>query len=122
MTGFRQDIPQILPELDIFLITSKTEGLGTSILDALACNVPVVAAQAGGIPEIIIDQQTGLSAPVGDSTKLAQQVNYLLQNPVLKNQLIRNATKHLEAFTTATMANKTLNVYEKVLLSSHIIR
>ena len=54
--GFRNDVPDILGELNVFLITSKTEGLGTSILDALAAKVPVVATRAGGIPEIIKDK------------------------------------------------------------------
>ena len=48
--GFRKDIPQLLPEIDVLIYTSKEEGLGTSILDALASGVPVLATQAGGIP------------------------------------------------------------------------
>lgn len=52
-TGFRNDINELLPELNLFLMTSKTEGLGTTILDAFAAQVPVVATQAGGIPEIV---------------------------------------------------------------------
>ena len=55
-----EDIYEILPELDIFLMTSKTEGLGSSILDAYACKVPVVATIAGGIPEIVLHEKTGL--------------------------------------------------------------
>ena len=75
MTGFRKDIPKILPELDIFLFSSKTEGLGTSLLDAFACQVPVVATNAGGVPELIIHEKTGLLSPTKDPQSLAKNVS-----------------------------------------------
>jgi len=67
LSGFRKDVPVILPEVDVFLFTSQEEGLGTSLLDALACKVPVVATCAGGVPEIIEDGKTGLLAEVKDA-------------------------------------------------------
>ena len=65
-TGFLKNIDQVLPSLDIFLMSSKTEGLGTSVIDAQAAKVPVVATAAGGIPELIRHEETGLLAEVGD--------------------------------------------------------
>src|SRR5690606_2850452 len=59
-TGFRNDVPKLMRELHMFLITSRTEGLGTSILDAFASDVPVVATRAGGIPEIVHHGESGL--------------------------------------------------------------
>ncbi|MCB0395928.1 MAG: glycosyltransferase [Flavobacteriales bacterium] len=114
LTGFREDIPLILPGIDVFLITSSTEGLGTSILDAFACDVPVVATRAGGIPEIVIDNQTGLSAPVGDAEALAEQVIRMLQEPGLRQSMVGAARKHLQNFSREATAKRTLEVYRKI--------
>jgi len=115
LTGFRNDIEQILPELDIFLFTSETEGLGTSLLDAIACQVPIVATQAGGVPEIIIHQKTGLLAPIKDTEALAKSVLQLRNDEGLKTQIIEGANSHLQAFTIDSLSNKTHEVYKKFL-------
>jgi L-malate glycosyltransferase len=115
MTGFRNDIPDILPELDIFLITSETEGLGTTIIDAFACKVPVVATRAGGIPELVIHEKTGLLSPVKDSVVLASNVERYLDNAALVSDIIQNSTEHARSFTTKITAEKTLDCYTGVL-------
>lgn len=114
-TGFRNDIPQIIPELDVFLFTSKTEGLGTSLLDAFACNVPVVATDAGGVSEIVIHEQTGLLAPVGNVAKLAYQVKRLIDDRNLRTHLIQEAARHVKLFDTCKMAIQYKQVYEQVI-------
>ncbi|MDQ3051012.1 MAG: glycosyltransferase [Bacteroidota bacterium] len=111
MTGFRNDMADILPELDLMLITSETEGLGTAILDAFACGVPVVATAAGGIPELVIHEKTGLLASVGDIQGLAQQVVRIMSEPELRKLLIDGAAVHLEAFTMEATASKTITEY-----------
>lgn len=111
LTGFRTDIADILPELDLLLITSETEGLGTAILDAFACKIPVVATAAGGIPEIVIHEKTGLLAAVGDAVALASQVLRLLNNPDLKKNMVEGASVHLNDFTKETTATKTVAEY-----------
>jgi glycosyltransferase involved in cell wall biosynthesis len=116
-TGFRKDIPKILPCLDVFLITSETEGLGTSILDAFACKVPVVATRAGGIPEIVKHEITGLTAEVKNAEELASQVLRLIGNKGLRTQFIDNGLALLSEFSTQAVAAKTLKHYESVLSS-----
>ncbi len=113
--GFRTDIPEILEDLDVFLITSKTEGLGTSILDAFACNVPVVATAAGGIPEIVIDEQSGLLAPIKSPKLLAHQVKRLLNEDQLRLDILSGAKKVLNSHAKSITAEKTLLVYQEVL-------
>lgn len=113
--GFRKDIPQILGSLDIFLITSTSEGLGTSVLDAFACNVPVVATRAGGIPEMVIDNRTGLTATARDGEGLSDQVLKILSDPVLKNNLITGARHHLANFTKEKMAHDTCRLYSDII-------
>ncbi len=111
LLGFRNDIPYILPELDLFLFTSKTEGLGSSLLDALYCGVPIVSTAAGGIPEIIQHEKNGLLAPVGDATSLARSVKRLLEEPALRNKLVKQGRETVKAFSKAEMARKTVEVY-----------
>ena len=113
--GFRQDIPEILPELDLFLITSETEGLGTTILDAFACQVPVVATDGGGIPEIVKNNHTGMLASVRDYNTLATHVLNVLTISSLRSRLIANATTFVQNFTKEATAAKTLAVYQEVL-------
>ncbi len=114
-TGFREDIPKILPEFDVFLCTSRTEGLGTSILDAFACKVPVVATQVGGIPEMVFHQETGMLAPLGDFQTLAAHTYQVIQEPVLRQKLVANASQHLKNFTKENMAKQTQAVYQEIL-------
>lgn len=114
-TGFRKDIPQLMPELDVLLVTSETEGLGTTILDAFSCHTPVVATAAGGIPEIVRHGQTGLLAPVKDANTLAGHVKQLLNTPPLGKQLTENAYQLALTFTKEHTAHKTAAVYKEVL-------
>lgn len=114
-TGFITNLSQTLPELDVFLITSKTEGLGTSILDAFASKVPVVATNAGGIPELVIHEKTGLIAPVKDHEKLAENVNRVLNEPDLRERLITNAYDFVQGFSKEKTAERTLTVYREIL-------
>ncbi len=115
LLGYRSDVPDLLPDFDIFLITSKTEGLGTSILDAFACKVPVVATKAGGIPEIVINNQTGMLASVGNATELAENVIKILNNNELRKILTTNAFDSLSGYTVEKMSQATLNVYQSIL-------
>lgn len=110
-TGFRSDIAEILPELDIFLITSETEGLGTSVIDAFACKVPVVATRAGGIPELVKHEKSGLLADVKDSKELANQIERFLTQSVKTESIIKEQQKILKLFTKSATAEKTLAEY-----------
>lgn len=115
LTGFRNDIESILPELDIFLITSETEGLGTSILDAFACRVPVVATKAGGIVELVEHEETGLLADVKNVEALAKNVLRLVENEALKKRLVMNAFKKVQYFSTENVGRKTYEIYKTIL-------
>ena len=115
LTGFRSDIPSVLPEADVFLFTSKTEGLGTSILDAFAAEVPVVSTPAGGIPELVIHDQTGLIGGIKNPSQLAEQVIRLVEEPALGQQLTAGAYQHLQQFTKEQTAEQTLKIYQKIL-------
>ena len=115
MIGFRNDIPEILAELDLFMITSKTEGLGTSIIDAFAAAVPVLATRAGGIPELVEDEKTGLLCEVGDSKALANSIVKLKNDPELGDRLKVAASEKVKKFSKRETAQSTLAVYHNLL-------
>ncbi|MBI1305205.1 MAG: glycosyltransferase [Bacteroidetes bacterium] len=117
-TGYRNDLPEILPDLDIFLFTSKTEGLGTTVLDAIASGIPVVATSAGGVPEMIINEETGLLCDVGDVDSLAQNLIRLSSDEDLKSRLIKGAKDILPDFSVESMVNGNLEVYRNCLEKS----
>lgn len=115
LTGFRYDIPKILPEIDVFLFTSKTEGLGSSLLDAFAGRVPVVATAAGGVPEIVINEKTGLLSPVKDPSQLAENILRITADRNLRNLLVENASRFVKDFSKENTAKRTLEIYREVL-------
>lgn len=114
-TGFRTDIVDLLPELDLLLFTSKMEGLGTSLLDAQAAGVPIVATKAGGIPEIIKDGINGKLAPVGDAKALATAVHEVLTNKGLRRQLSQAGHQSVKSFSKDQMAQRMLEQYQNIL-------
>lgn len=115
MIGFRNDIPQILADLDLFMITSKTEGLGTSILDAFASGVPVLATDAGGIPELVDNGKSGVLCEVGDKRNLATELLRLRKDLALRQLLIEGAREKVKQFSKSKTAEETLKVYSELL-------
>ncbi len=115
LTGFREDITDILPSIDILLLTSKTEGLGTSLLDAQLCEVPIVATATGGIPEVIQHEENGLLAPPRNPAKLAAQLERLIISNSHRKELSQNAKKTVQSFSKEAMTTQTIKVYETVL-------
>ncbi len=109
--GFRPDIPEFLADLDCFLFTSEMEGLGTSILDAFASETPVVATKAGGIPELVIHEKTGLLYPTKSPIDLASGVFKIKEEPTLVSEIKANALEHLSNFSPENLARKTLDHY-----------
>jgi glycosyltransferase involved in cell wall biosynthesis len=87
MLGFRSDVPEILPALDVFMFSNLWGGLGRSPTEALAAGVPIVAFPVNGVPELVIDGVTGLHARVGDAADLAAKAALLLDQPDLARRL-----------------------------------
>ena len=79
--GFRTDLEQVIPHVDIVVHPAFKEGLGVSLLEAAACGVPIIACRAGGIPEIVQDKFNGYLVKPGDSKSLARHIIALLDEP-----------------------------------------
>ncbi len=114
-TGFRNDVDQIFPDLDILLFSSEKEGLGTTILDAFAAGVPVVATDAGGIPEIVKHEETGFLGKIRKPETLAAGVGRLINEPQIRNEIIERAHRYVRQFSKEVTAARTLELYSKLI-------
>lgn len=115
MTGFLKNIGEALCSLDLFLFTSKTEGLGTSVLDAMAAGIPIVATRAGGVSEMIETGHNGYLAEVGDEENLAKCVLEVLKNASIRSKFISNSLEKVKEFSYQATTKKTIEVYQEVL-------
>lgn len=113
--GFRTDVPSLLAGCDCFVMCSVLEGLCTSLLDALALRRAAVGSAVGGIPEVLIDGETGLTVPPHDPAALAAAVVRVLGDPVLAARLGEQGRAHVErGFTVDAMVEGNLRVYEEL--------
>lgn len=113
--GFRKDIPHILFSLDLFVLSSHLEGLGTSILDAMACRLPVIATRVGGIPEIVTHRKTGLIVPPRDPSALAKAVLKLYNDRDLASRLGQKGYEVVhQKFSAESKADKVISLYKRL--------
>ncbi len=115
LLGFREDALQILRHLDVFVLSSRLEGLGTSVLDAMAAGIPVVATGVGGIPEMIETEISGLLVAPQNPAALAEALERILSDSSLKQKLIKGGRDKVQFFSAEKMAQSTRAVYQRVL-------
>ena len=87
LPGFRADVLGCMKGFDLFVMSSVTEGLGTSLLDAMACSTPIVATTAGGIPEVVDDGVTGVLVPPRDHQAMADAIVRMLSDEPRRRRL-----------------------------------
>jgi len=116
--GYVQDMRAFFGTCDLVLFPSLPsfgEGFGLAALEAMAAGVPVLASEAGPLPEVV-DAESGLVLPPGDVGAWAEAIADLVTDPVRRHQMGEKArTRAAERFSVATMANRTVGVYEEVL-------
>jgi glycosyltransferase involved in cell wall biosynthesis len=114
--GERRDVDRLLSAMDLFVLSSRTEGLGSTILDAFALGVPVVATRAGGTPDLIEDGRTGRLCAVGDPAALAAAMARALADPRASAAMAAAARERfLAEFTDREMAARTAACYREAL-------
>jgi glycosyltransferase involved in cell wall biosynthesis len=115
LTGFRSDVLSLQKGFDVFAMSSVSEGLGTSALDAMACGRPVVATRVGGLPEVVAHRETGLLVPARDPASLAEAIIELLQDRNLREHCGNAAQERVrERFNADRMIDETVEVYRRV--------
>ena len=116
MVGFRNDLRRVMPNLYAVIHPAEKEGLGVALLQASACSVPVVAARAGGIPEVVRHDENGLTFDVGDVGALKQHLVHLLSDRRLRDRLGEEGRRlATSAFSIDAMVEGNLAVYHSLL-------
>jgi glycosyltransferase involved in cell wall biosynthesis len=120
LVGFRPDVLSLHKAFDIFVMSSVTEGLGTSLLDAMAAGKPVVATMTGGIPEVVVDEETGFLVPPRDHAAMAEAIVALLKDEALRRRTGEaGRARACTLFSAERMVQETLRVYQRVALHPH---
>lgn len=116
LIGTRDDVDRILGEADIFVLASRSEGMPMSVLEAMAAGVPVVATAVGGVPELVVEGETGLLVPPGDGSALAQAIERLLDDADLRRRLGEAGRRRVETtFSLRNWQSAHLELYTELL-------
>lgn len=111
----KEKVAQLMAAADVFALPSKAESFGLTLLEASAVGVPVVCANAGGVPEVFQDGFNGLLYPPGDDDAMARAIIRLIQDRELARSISANAVETASNFTWERTAEQTLQVYKEVL-------
>jgi glycosyltransferase involved in cell wall biosynthesis len=115
LPGFRTDVLGCIKGFDVFAMSSVTEGLGTSLLDAMACSKPIVATSVGGIPEVVVDGENGLLVAPRNHSAMADAIVRLLTDERLRGRMGEAGLARVrEHFTVERMVSETAAVYARV--------
>lgn len=116
LPGSRDDVPELLRGLDLFVLPSLAEGISNTILEALASGLPVVATQVGGNAELVVPDVCGALVPAGDRAALARAfLDYLACPGRLAEQGARGRARAVEVFSIDTMVSAYAGTYDRVL-------
>jgi N-acetyl-alpha-D-glucosaminyl L-malate synthase BshA len=109
-------VEEVLVGADLFLLPSETESFGLAALEALSCEVPVIASRAGGLPEVVRDGENGFLLPVGDVEGMARAALSLLEDPD-RHRAFAQASRRwaVERFDQAAIVARYRSIYERTL-------
>ncbi len=110
------ELPRTMAQFDVMVMPSLYESFGVSALEASACGVPVIASDAGGIPEVVVDGQTGLLVPPGDPQAIADRLLFLHENRDLARELGRNGRAFVrEKYEWSACVEQVERIYQRLL-------
>ncbi|MEH7385215.1 glycosyltransferase family 4 protein [Bacillus sp. JJ1521] len=114
--GTRKDVPALLKQLDLMVLPSLQDNHPFALMEAQIAGKPIVTTDAGGIPEIITHEKTGLISPKGESDILYQNIKRVLENKTLSNRLSAAAKEHaMNNWPIDRMINRTLAIYQQFI-------
>jgi glycosyltransferase involved in cell wall biosynthesis len=116
LVGERSDVPALLADSDLFVLSSRSEGLPVSVLEAMAAGLPVVASRVGGLAELVVDGETGILVPPGDIPALSAALGDLVDDRELRRKLGAAGRARAEAhFDLAAFRRAHVELYEQQL-------
>jgi len=111
---YPNEVKKFFSSIDVYLLLSGLEGLGQSIIESMLMKKPVVASNIGGIPEIVIDGETGFLVNLGDSDQIVHLINDLLSKPDLAKKITTKAEENVKMnYSWESIAKKFSNILEK---------
>lgn len=114
--GKQSALPQLLSIADLFLLPSQSESFGLAALEAMSCEVPVIATSVGGLPEVVVHGETGYLAEIGDVERMARYAIELLQYPRKLRSFAQNARKRaVELFDKSVIVPQYEQLYSEIL-------
>jgi L-malate glycosyltransferase len=116
--GKQDNLPEILSASDLFLMPSQSESFGLSALEAMSCGVPVISSSVGGLPELILQNETGYIAEFGDVDRMSKYTIDLLKHDRKRKIFSKNSrNRAIKNFETNLLIPKYIEYYEKILSS-----
>lgn len=115
MTGYRDDVPRVLAASDIFALPSFWEGTPRVILEAMASGLPVVATDIAGIPEQVVEGETGYLVEPGDSAALAERLEQLITDSALRARMGKRGRERATRFSESAMVEQVDQLYTELL-------
>ncbi len=113
--GKQDAIEELMAVSDLFLLPSQKESFGLAALEALACEVPIISSNAGGLPEVNLQGKTGFLSEVGDVEDMANNALKILNNKKLHNEFRKNALQQAKRFDISNILPEYESYYEEVL-------
>ncbi|MFW6457348.1 MAG: glycosyltransferase [Planctomycetota bacterium] len=116
LTGFRDDIPELIKMFDLFALSSSEEGICSTLFEVMACETPIVCTNAAGVAEAVLDHKTGLVVPRKAPRALAEGILQLIRHPEQARKYARAAHERvLNDFTVAQLTERTVEVYKSLV-------
>lgn len=114
--GWRSDVADLLGASDIFVLPSLNEGLGLVLIEAMAQKLPAIATDVGGVPEVVVDGQTGILVTAQSPNHLSDKINLLISDPELRHKMGQAGYQRaLAQFSIQSTVSKTENIYDQLL-------
>lgn len=114
--GFQQNVAPFFAEMDVFILPSLNEVLPITIIEAFALKVVTIAAEVGGVPDLITHGTTGMLFPAKDSKKLSENIEWVYKNNNESQQMVENAyAKFIQSFTSDSMLRQIMDYYNHII-------
>jgi glycosyltransferase involved in cell wall biosynthesis len=115
LAGYRTDADSLMSVADVVALSSSDDGIGGVVIDAMSFGKPVASTAAGGIPEAVVNNETGLLVPIGDAEALGAAIVRLVTDRELAARMGANGIRRAPLFSIDNTVDRTLEVYERVL-------
>ncbi|TWU01281.1 glycosyltransferase [Stieleria varia] len=121
LLGLRDDVRRLLPAADVFLLSSVSEGIPLTLIEAMATSLPCVSTSVGGIPEVVVNGETGLLSSAGDDISIADHIRTLADDPGMRNRLGDHGRRRAEQmFSNVDMHSRYHHIYSQLCAGQSI--